>query len=117
MLFPPERLRPTPDQRKNCPAGAQGAGSRWAAGKNLFVYVGGNSESATIAAKANLDALRAEYHAFVREVRRLSGQNAALQEMTQNAADAVSQANTNINMRVPVKTQRLRLPDAITPLK
>lgn len=57
----------------------------------------GESDSATIAAKANLDALKVEYRASVQEVKKLSGQNTALQKTTQNAADAVSQANTNLN--------------------
>ncbi len=65
----------------------------------------GDSNSVTIAAKANLDALKAEYRASVQEVKKLSGQNAALKKTTQNAADAVSQANTNLNMaRAGVKT-------------
>ena len=58
----------------------------------------GDSDSATIAAKANLDALKGEYRASVQEVKKLSGQNEALKKTTQNAADAVSQANTNLNM-------------------
>ena len=58
----------------------------------------GDSDSATIAAKANLDALKDEYRASVQEVKKLSGQNEALKKTTQNAADAVSQANTNFNM-------------------
>lgn len=39
-----------------------------------------------------------EYRASVQEVKKLSGQNTALQKTTQNAADAVSQANTNLNL-------------------
>ena len=58
----------------------------------------GDSDSATIAAKANLDALKVEYRASVQEVKKLSGQNEALKKTTQNAADAVSQANANFNM-------------------
>lgn len=54
----------------------------------------GESDSATIAARANLDALKVEYRASVQEVKKLSGQNTALKKSTQNAADAVSQANT-----------------------
>ncbi len=76
----------------------------------------GDSNSATIAAKANLDALKVEYRASVQEVKKLSGQNAALKKTTQNAADAVSQANTNLNMaRAGVKPRRRRLPSAINP--
>ena len=56
------------------------------------------SPRTTIAAKANLDALKVEYRASVQEVKKLSGQNEALKKTTQNAADAVSQANTNFNM-------------------
>ena len=58
----------------------------------------GESNSATIAARANLDALKGEYRASVQEVKKLSGQNTALRKATQNAADAVSQASTNLNM-------------------
>ena len=65
----------------------------------------GDSDSATIAAKADLDALKAEYRASVQEVKKLSGQNTALKKSTQNAADAVSQANTQYNnARAAVRT-------------
>ena len=57
----------------------------------------GDSDSATIAARANLDALKTEYRASVQEVKKLAGQNTALQKSTQNAADAVSTANVNLN--------------------
>ena len=57
----------------------------------------GDSDSATIAARANLDALKTEYRASVQEVKKLAGQNTALQKSTQNAADAVSTANINLN--------------------
>ena len=57
----------------------------------------GESDSATISAKANLDALKAEYRASVQEVKKLAGQNTALSKSAQNAADAVSTANTNLN--------------------
>lgn len=57
----------------------------------------GDSDSATIAARANLDALKTEYRASVQEVKKLAGQNTALQKSMQNAADAVSTANTNLN--------------------
>lgn len=57
----------------------------------------GANHSATIAAQANLDRLKEEYRLSVVEVRKLSGQNTALEKSTQNAADAVSQANTNLN--------------------
>lgn len=71
----------------------------------MFSSTLGESDSATIAAKANLDALKVEYRTSVQEVKKLSGQNAALKKTTQNAADAVSQANTNLNIaRAGVKT-------------
>ena len=57
----------------------------------------GDSDSATIAARANLDALKTEYRASVQEVKKLAGQNTALQKSTQSAADAVSTANVNLN--------------------
>ena len=57
----------------------------------------GDSDSATIAARANLDALKTEYRASVQEVKKLAGQNTALQKSTQSAADAVSTAGVNLN--------------------
>lgn len=57
----------------------------------------GENDSVTIAAKANLDQLKEEYRLSTAEVKKLAGQNTALQKTTQNAADAVSQANTNLN--------------------
>lgn len=57
----------------------------------------GDSDSATIAARANLDALKTEYRASTQEVKKLAGQNTALQKSTQSAADAVSTANVNLN--------------------
>ena len=57
----------------------------------------GDSDSATIAARANLDALKTEYRASVQEVKKLAGQNTVLQKSTQSAADAVSTANVNLN--------------------
>ena len=63
----------------------------------VFSATLGDSDSATIAAKANLDALKTEYRASVQEVRKLAGQNTALQKSAQNAADAVSTAGTNLN--------------------
>ena len=65
----------------------------------------GDNHSVTIAAQANLDRLKEEYRLAVAEVRKLSGQNTALSKTTQNAADAVSQANTNLNnARAAVQT-------------
>lgn len=57
----------------------------------------GENDSATIAAKANLDALKAEYCNSCAEVKKLTGQNTALKKTTQNAADAVTDATTKLN--------------------
>ncbi len=57
----------------------------------------GESDSATIAAKANMDAAKEEYKAATDEVTKLSGQQDALKRSTQNAADAVSTAQTQLN--------------------
>lgn len=70
-----------------------------------FAATLGETDSATIASKANLDQLKVEYRAQCAEVKKLTGQNAALKKSTQNAADAVSQANINLNgARAAVKT-------------
>jgi len=58
----------------------------------------GESDSATIAVKANLDALKVEYRESVQQVKLLRGQNVALTKATQNAADAVSTAQTRYNL-------------------
>ena len=50
----------------------------------------GETDSSTIAAKANLDAYKGEYRAAVQKVKKLEGQNVALKKSTQNAADAFS---------------------------
>lgn len=57
----------------------------------------GESDSATIAAKANLDALTAEYTESSAEVKKLEGQLAANTKSLQNNADAVTKARTNLN--------------------
>ena len=57
----------------------------------------GESDSATIAAKANLVAAEQEYAVVTAEVTKLAGQNDALKRSTQNAADAVSSAQTQLN--------------------
>ena len=57
----------------------------------------GDDNSATIAAKENLDALKEEYAASSDEVKRLEGQLTANQRAMQNNADAVTRANTNLN--------------------
>ena len=45
----------------------------------------GETDSATIAAKANLDAYKGEYRAAVQEVKKLEGQNVALKKSTQRS--------------------------------
>ena len=57
----------------------------------------GESNSATIAAKANLDALTGEYAQSSAEVKKLEGQLAANTKSLQNNADAVTKARTNLN--------------------
>ena len=57
----------------------------------------GETDSATITAKANLDAYKDEYRAAVQEVKKLEGQNVALKKSTQNAADAFSSAQSKLN--------------------
>lgn len=57
----------------------------------------GENDSATIAAKVNLDALKAEYRNSCAEVKKLTGQNTALKKTTQNAADVVIDATTKLN--------------------
>ena len=70
----------------------------------------GDSDSATIAAKANLEALKTEYRASVQEVKKLAGQNTALQKSAQNAADAVSTAGVNLNnARAAVKSTQAEI--------
>lgn len=62
----------------------------------------GESNSATIAARANLDAAQQEYDEATADVERLAGQQDALQRATQNAADAVSTQQTQLNRRRPL---------------
>ncbi len=57
----------------------------------------GDADSATIAAKANLDALSQEYAESSAEVKKLEGQLAANTKSLQNNADAVTKARTNLN--------------------
>ena len=57
----------------------------------------GESDSATIAARANLDALSEEYAQSSAEVKKLEGQLAANAKTLQNNADAVTKARTNLN--------------------
>ena len=57
----------------------------------------GESDSATIAAKANLDALSREYAESSAEVKKLEGQLTANTKSLHNNADAVTKARTNLN--------------------
>ena len=57
----------------------------------------GETNSATIAAKQNMEAAQQEYAEATAEVEKLAGQNDALQRSTQNAADAVSTAQSQLN--------------------
>ena len=57
----------------------------------------GESDSATIAARENLDALQEEYAESNEEVSRLEGQLAANTRTLQTNADAVTRARTNLN--------------------
>ena len=64
---------------------------------NEYKITLGETNSATIAAGANLEAAKAEYSAAHAEVQKLVGQNDALKRSTQNAADAVSTIQTQLN--------------------
>lgn len=57
----------------------------------------GDTDSATIAAKANLDALSEEFKESSAEVKKLEGQLAANSKGLQTNADAVTKARTNLN--------------------
>ena len=57
----------------------------------------GDTDSATIAAKQNLDQYQQEYAEATAEVTKLEGQVKALQKTMQNSADAVSKATTDLN--------------------
>ena len=57
----------------------------------------GETDSVTIAAKANLDALSQEYAESSAEVKKLEGQLATNTKSLQNNADAVTKARTNLN--------------------
>ena len=57
----------------------------------------GKTDSATIAAKQNLEAYQQEYEEATAEVTKLEGQVKALQKTMQNSADAVSKATTDLN--------------------
>ena len=57
----------------------------------------GETDSATIAAKGNLDLVKEEYRQQTAEVKKLTGQQVSLQKSTQNAADAFTSAQTKLN--------------------
>ena len=57
----------------------------------------GETDSATIAAKQNLERYQEEYADATAEVTKLDGQVKALQKTMQNSADAVSKATTDLN--------------------
>ena len=57
----------------------------------------GETDSATIAAKQNLERYQQEYAEATEEVNKLEGQVKALQKTMQNSADAVSKAQTDLN--------------------
>ena len=57
----------------------------------------GETDSVTIAAKANLERYQEEYAEATAEVTKLEGQVKALQKTMQNSADAVSKAQTDLN--------------------
>ena len=57
----------------------------------------GETDQATMAASAHLEDIKNRYAAATAEVTKLSGQCEALKRATQNAADAVSQGNVNLN--------------------
>ena len=57
----------------------------------------GETNSATIAAKQNLERYQEEYADATAEVSKLEGQVKALQKTMQNSADAVSKAQTDLN--------------------
>ena len=57
----------------------------------------GETNTITVAAAQRLEALKAEYSAASAEVTKLVGQNDALKRSTQNAADAVSTIQTQLN--------------------
>ena len=64
----------------------------------------GETDSATIAAKQNLERYQEEYAEATAEVTKLEGQVKALQKTMQNSADAVSKATTDLNnAKVSVK--------------
>ena len=78
----------------------------------------GETDSATIAAKSNLDLVKEEYRQQTAEVKKLAGQQVALQKTTQNAADAFSSARTKLNnARAAVKQTQADLESCNKALK
>lgn len=78
----------------------------------------GETDSATIAAKGNLDLVKEEYRQQTAEVKKLAGQQAALQKTTPNAADAFSSARTRPNnARAAVKQTQADLESCNKALK
>ena len=57
----------------------------------------GEADQATMSASAHLEEIKNQYAAATAEVTKLAGQCEALKRATQNAADAVSQGNVNLN--------------------
>ena len=57
----------------------------------------GETDSATIAAKQNMERYQQEYAEVTEEVTKLDGQVKSLQKTMQNSADAVSKATTDLN--------------------
>ena len=78
----------------------------------------GETDSATIAAKGNLDLVKEEYRQQTAEVKKLAGQQVALQKTTPNAADAFSGARTKLNnARAAVKQTQADLESCNKALK
>ena len=78
----------------------------------------GETDSATIAAKGNLDLVKEEYRQQTAEVKKLAGQQAALQKTTPNAADAFSSTRTKLNnARAAVKQTQADLESCNKALK
>ena len=78
----------------------------------------GETDSATIAAKGNLDLVKKEYRQQTAEVKKLAGQQVALQKTTPNAADAFSGARTKLNnARAAVKQTQADLESCNKALK
>ena len=88
-----QRLADAKDKQQQLKTEVASAAQAYKHYKNML----GETDSATIAAKANLDAYKGEYRTAVQEVKKLEGQNVALKKSTQNAADAFSAAQIKLN--------------------